>query len=74
MSSEDGTMNSLVRLTIDAHGGLERWRRFEQVSTKRVVVGEQPDGTPASDPLIVVNRSQRSRVHANPRSFERSGA
>ena len=25
-------MNSLVQLTIDAHGGLERWRRFEHVS------------------------------------------
>ena len=25
-------MNSLVELTIDAHGGLERWRRFEHVS------------------------------------------
>ena len=25
-------MNSLVQLTLDAHGGLERWRRFEQVS------------------------------------------
>ena len=25
-------MNSLVSLTVDAHGGLERWRRFEQVS------------------------------------------
>jgi hypothetical protein len=25
-------MNSLVRLTIDAHGGFERWRRFEHVS------------------------------------------
>jgi hypothetical protein len=25
-------MRSLVQLTIDAHGGLERWRRFEHVS------------------------------------------
>lgn len=25
-------MNSLVGQTIDAHGGLERWRRFEYVS------------------------------------------
>jgi hypothetical protein len=25
-------MNSLVQLTIDAHGGCERWRRFEHVS------------------------------------------
>ena len=25
-------MNSLVQLTIDAHGGFERWRRFEHVS------------------------------------------
>jgi hypothetical protein len=25
-------MNSLVQLTIDAHGGFERWRRFENVS------------------------------------------
>jgi hypothetical protein len=25
-------MNSLVGLTMDAHGGLERWRRFEHVS------------------------------------------
>ena len=25
-------MNSLVQLTIDAHGGLERWRRFEYVT------------------------------------------
>jgi hypothetical protein len=27
-------VNSLVQLTIDAHGGLERWRRFEQVSAR----------------------------------------
>ena len=26
-------MNSLVQRTIDAHGGFERWRRFEHVST-----------------------------------------
>src|SRR5687768_16224736 len=26
------TMNSLVQLTIDAHGGVERWQRFEHVS------------------------------------------
>jgi hypothetical protein len=26
------TMDSLAQLTIDAHGGLERWRRFEHVS------------------------------------------
>lgn len=25
-------MNSLVQLTIDAHGGFERWRRFGHVS------------------------------------------
>jgi len=25
-------MNSLLQLTIDAHGGLERWRRFEYVT------------------------------------------
>lgn len=25
-------MNSLVQLTIDVHGGLERWRRFQHVS------------------------------------------
>ena len=25
-------MNSLVQLALDAHGGLERWRRFEHVS------------------------------------------
>jgi hypothetical protein len=25
-------MNSLVQLTLDAHGGLERWQRFEHVS------------------------------------------
>lgn len=25
-------MNSLVQLTIDAHGGVERWQRFEHVS------------------------------------------
>ena len=25
-------MNSLVQLTIDAHGGFERWRRYEHVS------------------------------------------
>jgi hypothetical protein len=25
-------MNSLVQLTIDAHGGFECWRRFEHVS------------------------------------------
>jgi hypothetical protein len=25
-------MNSLLQLTLDAHGGLERWRRFEHVS------------------------------------------
>ena len=25
-------MNSLAQLTLDAHGGLERWRRFEHVS------------------------------------------
>ena len=25
-------MNSLVQLTIDAHGGFERWRRFEYVT------------------------------------------
>jgi hypothetical protein len=25
-------MNSLVQLAIDAHGGFERWRRFEHVS------------------------------------------
>jgi len=25
-------MNSLVQLTLDAHGGLERWRQFEHVS------------------------------------------
>ena len=27
-------MDSLVQLTIDAHGGLERWRRFERVSAR----------------------------------------
>ena len=27
-------MNSLLQLTIDAHGGLERWRRFEHVSAR----------------------------------------
>ena len=26
------TMNSLAQLTIDAHGGTERWRRFALVS------------------------------------------
>jgi hypothetical protein len=28
------TMNSLAQLTIDAHGGSERWRRFEHVSAQ----------------------------------------
>jgi hypothetical protein len=46
-------MNSLVRLTIDAHRGLECWRRFEQVQTKRRAFGRQPDGTPASEPSSV---------------------
>jgi hypothetical protein len=27
-------MNSLVLRTIDAHGGLERWRRFGHVSAR----------------------------------------
>ena len=27
-------MRSLLQLTLDAHGGLERWRRFEQVSAR----------------------------------------
>jgi len=32
-------MNSLAQLTIDAHGGLERWRQFEQVSAHLVQGG-----------------------------------
>jgi hypothetical protein len=26
------TMNSLVQLTLDAHGGIDRWRQFGSVS------------------------------------------
>src|SRR5688572_5273490 len=29
-----GDMNSLLQRTLDAHGGLERWRRFEHVSAR----------------------------------------
>jgi hypothetical protein len=31
---EKENMDSLVQLTIDAHGGLERWRSFEHVSAR----------------------------------------
>ena len=39
-------MNSLVQLTIDAHGGFERWRRFGHVSA-HLRTGRHPLGPEA---------------------------
>ncbi len=62
-------MNDLATFAMDAHGGLDRWRRLKTVSarllqggvlwtlkevpTKHRIFGRQPDGKTAATPLVV---------------------
>ena len=60
-------MNSLAGITIDAHGGPDRWKQFEKVSADLVqggVLWQVEVGNSAERPVRVVFRDVIEAVHS----------